>query len=164
VIYIRHATTTIDYADQADPNMSLDDCSTQRQLSLERFKEAMQIRDAFQKQGIPVGDVIASQYCRAWQTADIAFGRHRKDPRLNFLPFEDYTDAQVAEMKERITPLLTARPATGTNTVIVGHDDPFEATTGIYPDPMGIAYVITPGGRGGFTIQANVLPGEWARL
>jgi hypothetical protein len=59
---------------------------------------------------------------------------------------------------------LTARPATGTNTVIVGHDDPFEATTGIYPDPMGIAYVITPGGRGGFTIQANVLPGEWARL
>jgi phosphohistidine phosphatase SixA len=164
VIYIRHATTTIDYADQADPKMRLNDCSTQRQLSLEGFKEAMQIRDAFQKQGIPVGEVIASQYCRSWQTADIAFGRHRQDARLNFLPFEDYTEAQVAEMKARITPFFTAKPAAGTNTVIVGHDDPFEAATGIYPDPMGIAYVITPDGRGGFTLQANVLPAEWAQL
>nr|WP_299402325.1 hypothetical protein [Acaryochloris sp. IP29b_bin.148] len=75
-----------------------------------------------------------------------------------------YTDEQVEEMKANVTPLLTAAPEDGKNTVIVGHDDIFEAATGIYPDPQGIAYVLTPDGSGGFTLQANVLPDEWAKL
>lgn len=87
-----------------------------------------------------------------------------KNPKLNFLPFEDYTDAQVKEMKTNVMPLLTAAPASGKNTVIVGHDDIFEAATGIYPDPQGMAYVLTPGGKGGFELQANMLPEDWAKL
>lgn len=164
VVYFRHASTERDYADQADPKMSLEDCNTQRQLSVQGLTEAAQIRDGFADQQIPVGDVIASQYCRAWQTADIAFGRHKKNPKLNFLPFEDYTEAQVEEMKSNVMPLLSRRPPSGKNTVIVGHDDIFESATGIYPDPMGIAYVLTPDGKGGFTLQANLLPKEWAEL
>ena len=108
--------------------------------------------------------MIASDYCRAWQTAELAFGRYKKDSNLNFLPFEDYTDQQVEQMKANVTPLLIAVPAEGQNTVIVDHDDIFEAATGIYPDPQGIAYVLTPGGSGGFTLQANMLPDEWAQL
>lgn len=61
-------------------------------------------------------------------------------------------------------PLLTVAPASGKNTVLVGHDDIFEAATGIYPDPQGMAYVLTPDGNGGFTLQANLLPDEWAKL
>lgn len=52
----------------------------------------------------------------------------------------------------------------GTNTVIVGHDDLFEAAAGIYPEPQGIAHVVTPDGAGGFTIVADVLPEEWQLL
>ena len=164
VIYFRHAQTVRDYADQADPNLDLKDCETQRKLSDVGIKQAEDIGAAFTAKGIPVGDVITSDYCRAWKTADLAFGRHQKNSKLNFLPFEDYTDAQVDEMKANLTPLLTAVPETGKNTVIVGHDDLFEAATGIYPDPQGLAYVLTPDGNGGFELQANVLPEEWANL
>ena len=54
-------------------------------------------------------------------------------PNLNFLPFEDYTDEQVEEMKSNVMPLLTAFPGDGANTVMVGHDDIFEAATGNLP-------------------------------
>ena len=164
VIYFRHAQTERDYADQADPNMQLDDCETQRKLNDVGIEQSEAIGAAFTEKNIPVGDVITSDYCRAWKTADIAFGTHTKDSSLNFLPFEDYTDEQVEEMKANVTPLLTAAPAAGENTVIVGHDDIFEAATGIYPDPQGIAYVLTPDGSGSFTLQANMLPEEWAEL
>ncbi|NJN29412.1 MAG: histidine phosphatase family protein [Synechococcales cyanobacterium RM1_1_8] len=164
VIYFRHAQTEKDYADQADPSMSLSDCESQRKLSDVGIQQAKDIGGAFKAKGIPVGDVIASQYCRAWQTADLAFGKHEKNPKLNFLPFEDYTDEQVEEMKANVMPLLTEAPPAGENKVIVGHDDIFEAATGIYPDPQGIAYVLTPDGSGGFTLQANLLPEEWAQL
>ena len=164
VIYFRHAQTERDYADQADPNMSLDDCETQRKLNDVGIQQAEAIGAAFTAQEIPVGEVITSEYCRAWKTADIAFGTYEQNPQLNFLPFEDYTDEQVEEMKSNVMPLLTAAPAPGTNTVIVGHDDIFESATGIYPDPQGIAYVLTPDGNGSFTLQANMLPEEWATL
>ncbi|MBE9066218.1 histidine phosphatase family protein [Leptolyngbya cf. ectocarpi LEGE 11479] len=164
VIYFRHAQTERDYADQADPNMDVNDCETQRKLSDVGIQQAQDIGVAFTEQDIPVGDVISSEYCRAWQTADLAFGRYEKNAKLNFLPFEEYTDAQVEEMQANVMPLLTAVPADGQNTVIVGHDDIFEAATGIYPDPQGLAYVLTPDGAGGFDLVANVLPEEWAQL
>ena len=164
VIYFRHAQTEKDYADQADPNMSLTDCETQRKLNDVGESQSEVIGTAFEEKMIPVEEVITSEYCRAWKTADIAFGIHEKNARLNFLPFEEYTDAQVEEMRENVMPLLTKVPADGQNRVIVGHDDIFEAATGIYPAPQGIAYVLTPDGSGGFTLQANMLPEEWAEL
>ncbi|MEM9541984.1 MAG: histidine phosphatase family protein [Cyanobacteria bacterium P01_E01_bin.42] len=164
VIYFRHAQTVRDYADQADPDMSLDDCETQRKLSDVGIQQSKDIGAAFEEKEIPVGDIISSDYCRAWQTADLAFGRYEKDSKLNFLPFEEYTDAQVEEMKANVNPLLTAVPDEGQNTVIVGHDDIFESATGIYPDPQGIAYILTPDGEGGFELVANMLPDEWADL
>lgn len=164
VIYFRHAQTSRDYADQADMAMKLSDCSTQRQLSAVGIRQAQEIGAAFRAKAIPVGEVLASQYCRAWKTADLAFGRHQQEPLLNFLPFETYTEQQEQQMKANLAPLLAAVPKQGMNTVIVGHDDLFEAATGIYPEPQGMAYVLTPDGRGGFTPVANMLPREWAEL
>jgi phosphohistidine phosphatase SixA len=164
IIYFRHAQTTKDYADQADSKLDLKNCETQRKLSDVGIKQAKDIGAAFTAKNIPVGEVITSDYCRAWKTADLAFGKHVKNSKLNFLPFEDYTDAQVQEMKTNVMPLLTAVPQVGKNTVIVGHDDIFEAATGIYPDPQGMAYILTPDGKGGLELQANMLPEEWSKL
>ena len=164
IIYFRHAQTEKDYADQADPDMNLDNCETQRKLSEAGLEQAEEIGASFKAKELPVGKVITSEYCRAWQTADIAFGTYEKNAKLNFLPFEDYTDEQVEEMKANITPFLTEVPEARTNTVLVGHDDIFEAATGIYPDPQSMAYVLIPDGKGGFTLQANMLPEEWGEL
>ncbi|MEM9753981.1 MAG: histidine phosphatase family protein [Planctomycetota bacterium] len=162
VIYFRHAQTQKDYADQvtADPN----DGSTQRVLSEEGWHQAKGIGEAFRALEIPVGDVISSEYFRAWQTADLAFGKYEKNAALNFEPAEEYTDEQFAAMRERVLPLITAPPNNpATNTVIVGHDDPFEAVTGIYPEPQGVAYVIEPHGDH-FHLLARVNYDEWKAL
>jgi len=156
VIYVRHAPTQREGADQVSAVMG--DCATQRMLSEEGWRQARAMGEAFRRLGIPVGAVISSEYCRAWQTADLAFGRFEKNPALNFEPAEDYTDLQKAAMRNRLRPLLSAAPPRGQNTVLVGHDDPFEAANGIYPEPMGVTWVIRPGGPDGFTLLGRSSP------
>ena len=165
IIYFRHATTERDYADQADPLMSLDDCSSQRKLSTQGIKESYEIGMSFASKEIPVGEIIVSEYCRSWKTANHAFGEWtQKDSRLNFLPYENYTEDHIELMKKNVMPLLTRPPLSGTNTILIGHDDPFEAVTGIYPEPQGIAFILQPDDGKGFKIIASVLPSEWATL
>ncbi|MEM1296426.1 MAG: hypothetical protein AAGH89_13745, partial [Verrucomicrobiota bacterium] len=146
ILYIRHASTEKDYADQIAADVN--DGSTQRVLSEKGWHEAVHIGNAIRFYDIPVGAVLSSEYFRAWQTAWLAFERYEKNPALNFLPFEEYTDDQVKTMKERVAPLLSKAPSDGTNTVIVAHDDPFEAATGIYPEPQGVTFVLEPTGDG----------------
>ena len=159
VVYFRHASTEKDYADQvtADPNNG----ATQRVLSEKGWNEAVHIGNAFRFHSIPVGEVISSEYFRAWQTAYLAFGKYQKDEKLNFLPFEDYTDEQVQQMKETITPYLAEKPSEGSNFIMVGHDDLFEAATGIYPEPQGVAHIIEPLGEGTFKVLGAIKPTEW---
>ena len=165
VIYFRHATTEKDYADQADPLMRLDDCNSQRKLSTQGINESYKIGKAFASKGIPVDKIIVSEYCRSWKTANFAFGEWtQKDSRLNFLPYESYTEDHIALMKKNVIPLLTRSPLPGTNTIIIGHDDIFEAATGIYPEPQGIAYILQIEGKNSFKIITSVLPSEWATL
>lgn len=162
VIYFRHAQTEKDYADQVTADVN--DCSTQRALSEVGWQQARTIGEAFARHSIPVDVVISSEYCRAWQTADLAFGKYEKNSALNFLPFEDYTEEQVQQMRDNVMPMLTVVPPQGMNTVIVGHDDIFEAATGIYPDPQGMAYILKPDGQGSFEIIANMTPEDWSQL
>jgi phosphohistidine phosphatase SixA len=159
VIFIRHTATEKDYADQVKAVTG--DCSTQRMLSEAGWQDARRIGAAFTRLAIPVAEVVSSEYCRAWQTADLAFGRYTKNPALNFEKAKQYTSAQTAAMKNRVAPLLARTPPAGNNLVLVGHDDPFEAATGIYPEPMGVTFVLRPDGRGGFTVVGSIKPTEW---
>jgi hypothetical protein len=160
VVYIRHTSTEADYADQvtADPN----DGSTQRVLSQKGWSEAIHIGNAFRFYNIPVGNVVTSQYFRAWQTAYLAFGKFKKKARLNFLPYEDYTPQQVERMKRRTMPFVSRQVRPGVNRIIVAHDDPFEAVSGIYPEPQGVAYVLKPKSGAGFEVLGHILPNGWA--
>ena len=162
VIFIRHAQTEHDYADQIDAEMG--DCSTQRALSEAGWHEARAIGAAFDRLEIPVDTVISSEYCRAWQTADLAFGRYYPLADLNFEPAEDYTEAQIEAMRDRMVPHLTRSPGDGANTVLVGHDDPFESATGIYPEPMGVTFVIEPQGDGTFEVLGSIGPEAWSGI
>ena len=109
--------------------------------------------------------IITSEYCRSWKTANYAFGRFdKKDSRLNFLPYEEYTIDHVKLMKKNVLPIISTIPKDGENTIVIGHDDIFESATGIYPEPQGIAYILKPLGSGNFEIISNVLPEEWSEL
>ena len=171
VIYIRHAKTNKDWGDQVSPDLNLADCSTQRRLSDEGKADAKAIGEGIKAAGIPVGDVISSDYCRAYNTADLAFGRYTKNSNLNFLPCVECTPEEYKEYAARVAPLMSALPETGKNTVLVGHDDPFQGVTmpiipenGIYPAPMGVAYIAKPLGDGKFDLVAKINPNQWQSL
>lgn len=161
VIVMRYASTETDYADQIDAVMG--ECATQRVLSEAGWAEAKTIGADFERLAIPIGPVISSEYCRAWQSADLAFGRYKTNSDLNFAPAKDYSDAQIATMKDRVTPHLSRLPQDG-NTVLVGHDDPFQAATGIYPEPMGVMFVLRPLENGRFDFLGAIAPDEWAEI
>ena len=91
--------------------------------------------------------------------------------KLNSLPCVECTDDDYKEYAKRVSPLMSATPEAGKNTFLVGHDDPFQGVTmtvdspnGIYPDPMGVAYVLKPMGDGQFQLVAKLLPPHWQVL
>ena len=159
VLYFRHASTEKDYADQVTADVN--DGSTQRVLSEKGWKEAVHVGRAIKFHNIPVSQVLSSEYFRAWQTAWLAFEKYVKKSDFNFLPHEDFTQEQMAVMKKRLLPYLSEKHGKKGNLVIVAHDDPFEAATGIYPEPMGICYVVQPLGSGKFRILGFVSPEDW---
>jgi len=162
VIYLSHPTTNIDYADQADPYMFLDDCSTQRNLNTQGKAEAEAIGAGFVANDILIGEVIVSEYCRTKDTAIIAYGGYDVvDSNLNLLPFENYTKEQLDAYHDKISPILSQGVERG-NKVIVGHDDPFEGATNIRPNPPGTAYVLKPNNGDSFEIIARLEPNDWA--
>ena len=168
VVYLRHARTVKDWGDQISPALDLSDCNTQRRLSDVGKADAQKIGEGIKAAGIPVGDVISSEYCRAYNTADLAFGTYTKNSNLNFLPCVECTPEDYKDYAKRVAPLLSAKPESGKNTFLVGHDDPFQGVTmpvvpenGIYPAPMGVAYVAKPLGDGKFDLVAKINPDEW---
>ena len=162
VVYVRHTSTEKDYADQV--NAELGNCSTQRTLSEKGWNEAELIGASFEILNIPKGAIFSSEYCRAWKTARIAFGKPKKLPGLNFEPAEEYSEEQITRMRNAETPLLSEKPLRGSNTIIVGHDDPFEAATGIYPEPQGVTYIIKPEGDGNFVVVGAIKPTDWPKI
>ena len=83
--------------------------------------------------------------------------------------FNTVVREQLEAMRARVQPMLAAPVHVGTNRVLVGHDDPFEASTGIYPEPQGVAYVFRPlgedGGPGvGFELVARIEAEIWSQL
>ena len=159
VLYFRHASTEKDYADQVDADVN--DGSTQRVLSEKGWHEAVDIGRAMRYHKIPVSKVLSSEYFRAWQTAWLAFEKYEKKSEFNFLPHEDYTKEQMVEMKKEGAPIPFKKHDLGGSVVIVAHDDPFEATTGIYPEPMGVCYDVKPLGDAKFEILGFIPPSAW---
>jgi len=151
VVLVRHALTTPGVGDP--PGMKLDDCSTQRNLSDEGRVHARQLGEAFRQRGITVGQVLASPWCRAIETARLAFDKAPAlSPALgNVFGRPERTAGQLAGLK----PLAGQKPATG-NTVMVSHGSTILALTGISPDTAEMV-VLTPQGGGRFTVAGRMV-------
>lgn len=66
------------------PGMRLGECSTQRNLDATGRAQARRIGEALRAQGVAVGAVLASEWCRTMETAELAFpGAARPEPAFN---------------------------------------------------------------------------------
>jgi phosphohistidine phosphatase SixA len=154
VIYFRHFETGQDYADQVTADV--DNCWTQRRLNTQGFRDAQRIGKLIHDQNIVVSRVLASPFCRTWQSADLAFGRHERIAALQILKAKDYKPEQNAVMKAGLMPFVTTAPAAGTNVVVIAHDDNLTAAGGPLLGIQGEAAIIKPDGKGSFELIARL--------
>jgi phosphohistidine phosphatase SixA len=152
VIFVRHAQANA--GSDATP-FDLADCSRQRNLSEEGKEDARRIGAAFDALRIPVGDVLSSEYCRALETAGLAFRRAERARGLNLCCL-DGTGQSESDRRLFLETVLATRPRPGTNTVLVGHGAYMMTDLG-----MGEAAIYLPDGRGGYLRVARVQPIEW---
>lgn len=163
VVYFRHTETGADTPDQL--TATIGDCATQRNLNEVGRRQAGEIGAAFRNLGIPVGEVLSSEFCRAWQHAELSFGRHIRIAGLS-LPKggPDYTEAQRKRMRAALLPLLVNQPSPGTNRIVIAHDDNLPAAGGPDIEVQGEAVIVKPGPRGRFRVVARLLPDAWSAL
>lgn len=130
VAIMRHATAP----GTGDPqNFKLDDCATQRNLSEAGRAEARAIGDRFRAEGVKVGKVVTSQWCRARDTATLlGLGPVTEDARINSF-FDSPDRASGLSAAAASTAALAETPRSGPVTVFVTHQVNVTAATGVYP-------------------------------
>jgi broad specificity phosphatase PhoE len=114
VLVVRHSISP----GSGDPaNFQLDDCTTQRNLSADGRTQATGIGETVRRQRVPVGEVLSSRWCRALETARLAFGRVKPEPMLDQFYQPDERERRTAAVRA----IIAAAPTKGTNLVMVTH-------------------------------------------
>lgn len=138
VVLISHA-----YAPgTGDPaNFDIEKCGTQRNLSDRGRQQARKMGSLFSARAVPTERVLSSRYCRALETARLAFGASAVEPfeALDSLVSDSSTaEAQTADV------LAEIRNWTGSgNFILVTHQVNITALTGVVPRE-GEALIVTP--------------------
>lgn len=157
IVYFRHAMSDTSQND-ADP-IKIEDCSTQRNLSDAGRAQAKKIGAALKERGIAVDKALASAYCRAKETATLAFGSAEVSGALFYslaLPKDG-----AAKAADELKKILATAPKGGANTILVGHTSNLKEVAGVWPKKEGGAYVFQPDGSGGFKLIGSLEPGDF---
>lgn len=152
VVLLRHARTVPGTGDP--PGFRLDGCVTQRNLSEDGRKQARQIGAAFRAEGVPVREVLSSQYCRCLDTAALLdLGPVTPAPMLNSF-FGDRSTAatQTEEVREAI---LAHRERNGV-VVMVTHMVNIVEVSGVSPQ-QGEALVVLGTAQGSVEVLGRLL-------
>ena len=154
VLYLRHASTDMSRND-ADMK-SYEDCASQRELTDRGRDEARTIGAHFRRLRIPVGEVLASPFCRTMDTARLAFGRARATSEVRGGPVQ-------ASRYEALKKLLSTPVPKGENRIISSHGNPFYALAGAPYLAEGEMAVVRPQGSG-FTVVGRLRVEDWQLL
>lgn len=151
VLYFRHTTTLPEHEHEANRRraglLDLADCSTQRNLSERGYIEASAQAQWVARLRIPMGEVLASRYCRtlrhaAWFTSS---------PSLS----DALTPVRNAEKAAQLKRMLNQAPAPGANTFMFAHGGILWQATN-YDSVEAELFVFRPGGAGGAELVASV--------
>lgn len=157
VIYFRHTST--DFSQNDASMTSFEDCARQRNLTEAGRAEARAIGVAVKRAEIPIGEVLASPYCRTMETARLIFGRATAATSVRGGPATTDGDRYL-DLKALFARTVPA----GTNVAISSHGNPFVAVAGPPYLTEGEAAIVSPGGANGFSVVARVRKTEWDTL
>ena len=158
ILYFRHADT--DHSQNDQRMTSVEDCTTQRNLSERGREHARALGEAIHALGIPIGAVLASPLCRTVETAMLAFGAAQKSPAVREGgPLPPGSPGRFPALRA----LLSTPVAPGANTVVVGHAYPYYTLVGGQYLSEGEADVLRPRGAD-FEVVARVGLAQWRAL
>ena len=156
-LYFRHTATDFTQNDAAMKGYG--ECALQRNLSEEGRRQAREIGEAIRSLRLPVGEVIASPFCRTMETGRLMFGR--AEPSTVVRGYEG-SNAANADYSSLVA-LLASPPARGTLRMITSHGNPFRAIAGPPHLQEGEAAVLKPA-AGDFVVVARIRREDWAAL
>jgi phosphohistidine phosphatase SixA len=168
VVVVRHGSTdAVPGLPEDKTPLDLANCADQAMLSEAGRDQAHAIGTAFKSAGIPAGNVLASGYCRAIETARLAFGHVETSDALllqNFVPVAGAPvpppwPQRVAAMKK----MLATVPEAQTNTILITHFPNVKAALGVQID-FGDAVIVKPDGQGSARLVARIFASEWPSL
>jgi phosphohistidine phosphatase SixA len=162
VIYFRHADTGTPSAEGSA--VDLERCETQRNLNDHGRNEARSIGAEFSRLRIPVGEILTSEYCRCWQTAELAFGRYRRLGILTGVSRNPEAAVKRSQAAAGLRVLLATRPRAGTNTVLISHGYNLFDLEQFLLGTQGEAAIYSPDGHGGYALVARLVPAQWTGL
>lgn len=164
-LYFRHAATDWSQQDRLEQAGDWTSCDAERmrQLSAKGRETAGRVGAAMRALGIPVGEVLASPYCRTVQTAQaLSLGPVRTTTAVMNLRAAEYfggREAIAGTARER----LAVPPPPGTNTIVVAHGNVLNLAAEVYLDEAEAA-VFAPQRDGSLRLVARVSPSEWENL
>ena len=156
-LYFRHTATDFSQSDRGMTTHG--ECATQRNLSEAGREQARAIGATIRALGLPVGEVIASPFCRTMETGRLMFGR--AEPSTVVRGYEGTSPANADYAK--LAALLASPPAPGTLRMVTSHGNPFRAIAGPPHLDEGEAAVLKPAGAG-FVVVARIRREDWAGL
>jgi len=158
ILYLRHADT--DHGQNDQRMTSVEDCTTQRNLSDRGRERARAVGDAIRALGVPIGAVLASPLCRTVETAMLAFGAAQKSAAVREAgPLPPGSPGRFLALRV----LLSTPVAPGTNTIVVGHAYPYYTLVGGQYLSEGEADVVRPRGAD-FEVVARIDLEQWRAL
>ena len=163
-IYFRHVATVWSQHDQVQKvdDWRSCDATRMRQLSDQGRDDARAIGSALHRLEVPVGEVLASPYCRTVETARLMqLGEVIESMQVMNLRSADYVGGRASVIAS--AQALLASPAASGNRVIVAHGNVAREATPVYP-AEGEALVFAPDSEGGFILRARITVEDWSRL
>lgn len=125
---MRHARTTAGSGDP--PGYRLGDCATQRNLDDGGRAQAQHVGKWFEEHGLRPSSVRNSPWCRARDTARLAFGRSEDWAALGNIFDRELEASHVAEVKRFVAGIKAGEFA-----VLVSHGVTIAALAGAHPAP-----------------------------
>ena len=151
VLYLRHTST--DFSQNDARMTSFEDCTRQRNLTDRGRDEARALGEHVRRLKIPIGEVLASPFCRTMETARLAFGKATASNDVRGGPVE-------ASRYEPLRKLLSSPVPRGANLVISSHGNPFAALAGSPYLAEGEIAVVRPEGER-FSVVARIRLSDW---
>jgi phosphohistidine phosphatase SixA len=137
IIYMRHAKT--DHSQKDRGANRLESCTMQRNLSDEGRRQAQKIGEVIVAQGIPIGDVYTSPYCRCKETAELTFSKLQVENDLQFSISKSQDESKY--LGDRLKDMMLNADTTNGNAVFVGHTSNLKEGLGVWPKPEGVLVV-----------------------